>query len=95
MDDGSLIDHSRKSDYNSVYNALEDTSIKMLGAHDVEGGVYELRDPNNIQVGQVSFDGKDQFLAGKWYGQVVVSGRALSQREGLRVFLREVEKTHG
>jgi len=93
--DGSHIAHESKSDYDTVYNMLDGTGISMIGDHDVDGGAFEFRDRNKIQVGEVWFDAKDQFVGAKWYGQVVVSGRALSQRLALNVFRAEVERTHG
>lgn len=93
--DGYEVDHDKKSDYNTLWHLLDGSGIKMMGDHESYGSTFELRDTNNILVGQASFDKKDAFLGGKWYGQVVVSGRAMSQRLAMNVFVQEVEKTHG
>lgn len=93
--DGSEVEHDKKSDYNTLWNLLDGSGVRMMGDHENVGGTFELRDNNQILVGQVSFDKNDAFLAAKWYGQVIVSGRAMSQRLAMNVFVQEVEKTHG
>lgn len=84
------------SAYDKVFDYINNkTPIEMRGDHEEFGQSFEFRDRNGIKVGEVNFDNHDEFLGGTWYGAVVVSGRALSKRLALNVFLQKIEDTYG
>lgn len=102
--DGREYDHSRKnsrgavrkpSGYDQVWDALDGTGVTMLGNHEFTGQTFELRDANNMKVGTVTFDGKNQFAGASFYGEMFVPGRVTAQRVAINNLIARIEDMHG
>lgn len=102
--DGREYDHSRKNsrgdvrkatDYDKVWDALDKTGIVMLGDHEFTGQTYVLNDRNSVKVGTVTFDNKNNFAGGLYYGEHFTPGRVTSQRVAINNLVARIEDMHG
>jgi len=91
---GARQQYKKTTHYDRVWGVLDGTGVKMIGDHYVKGGRYTFVDGAGTLVGEVNFGPKDEFVAGKFYGELCVRGRTQNASQAISSFIDMIEETH-
>lgn len=80
----------RDTHIDRIFASLGKGRLRMVGDVKLDRE-FKLYDSNNALVGSFTLDGKRKFVAGTFYGTIIVSGRTKTQAEALAEFEAEIE----
>lgn len=99
ISDGTEYEHhdprkKTKTGYDTIWDTLEGTGLKMIGDHSLVSGSFIIQDATVTRVGLVQFNADGELLGGMFYEEPFVAGRITTKRQLIFDFVRRIEETH-